>query len=206
MEQNILGNNNEETLKMLWIDDSAHYMSDVCDGFIKKVKEMEKTGKAKSIEHAWWKLGDYYEITPGKRAAEDLRDCSSKHLIKAECFENNTQDAYVTDIIKTIKNAYTVVAIDLLLEKADIDRFNQEVKDPPLSARLYHRLTSGENTTKCILYTSYGLDGGLDEIWKKLYAREYKDLDIYDEVIYDRNGMAREKVTDYILKAIGGTA
>ena len=132
----------EDALKMLWIDDSAYYMGDVCNGFIKKVAGLDSDKVIKPIKHNWWQLGNHYKGLSGKRADDDLEsDC--EYLKKVSDFQNNTEENYINRIIKKIKSDYNAVAIDLLLDEKDIDRFYGKNGDPPLSVTLYHELTEG---------------------------------------------------------------
>jgi len=207
MEQNKAVTNSDDMLKMLWIDDSAYYMGDICKGFIKRSNDIESSsgeGSVKKIKHDWWKLGDYYKDAWGTHGADDLTDDVKNFLEKKEDFKNNTDDNYVDKTVKKIKCYYNAVAIDLLLEKKDVEEFNEKSPGLPLSAKLFYKFTVGDSPIPCILYTSYGLDGGLDDIWKTAYQNAYGDIDINDQVIFDRNEMACKDAVDLIRKEVGG--
>ena len=185
-------------IKMLWIDDSAYFMTGVCKGFIDYTKKEAAARRLPIIEHFWWKLGDYYTYTPGKRSADRLED-EVKPLIHDAAFRDEPDNVdYILGAIKDIRDQYDTVAIDLVLTLDDIKKLKSDpelsIGDPPiLSIQLYHDLMQGPGgkLKKCILYTSYGFDGGVDAIWKDFYAARYKDdgEDIYQTRIYDRAPM-----------------
>jgi len=199
--------NETPTLKMLWIDDSVNTMDGLDKGFISRTALRAEIGKAKSIEHCWWRLGDNESEDESNNT---VKKKDYKYLVLLDNMDNNTNFDHVKEKTKQIKSQFNIFAVDLLLKKNDINTLQNNVSNPKpiLSMELYNDLSN--EGKKCILYSLYALNGNIGEIWKNIYGKIYpeskntiENVEIYNlHAILPSsfNAWYADKIIDYITK------
>ena len=192
-----------DQLNMLWIDDDAELMSDVAEGFIRYLKEQDRTPK---VIHEWLKLGNHYQ-SRGKEKNELSKDAENfLTMVDGDKFGVNEQylleNEKIDDAVKAIIAAYDIVAIDLALMNGDTDitSFNRKEPKKLLSMVLYNKLQNAKSNKEkpivVILYSSHAIDGRLDELWNESYDHFYGPIDgVNKRYVYMRKTLSKNPNT-----------
>jgi hypothetical protein len=186
---------------MLWIDDDAHLMSDIAEGFIIYSKNQSETS---NIVHEWFKLGNHYETY--RNSASELRENAAKVLVMADgssfgvddqCLLDLNDESKINDAVSAIIAKYNIVAIDLALMVNDTELSHYNRKEPTKSLsmilcnRLHNAKNADGNPLTVVLYSTFALDGRLNDLWKDAYKHFYGEEDgVNEKFIYARKSLS----------------
>ena len=184
---------NENTIKMLWIESSAYFMSKIYEGFIVPVNELlAKEGQ--EIDHFWWKCGDYFSGLPAPMNMTELDNAAKANM--------TTHAA---------KNRYDIIASNLVLWQQDISKLKEPMDLPIMSMAAISGYIGRTDIVdpKCVLYTDYGIDGGIDGAWKKRFVKIYpeftnntKNISVYDKAYLSGDNGVNLKYISKVAKDI----